>query len=49
MINDITSYIEDYFIIHKYTHYDIIQALEMLKLYCDKSILEINREINGEL
>ena len=49
MINDITVYIEDYFIIHKYSHHDIIKALELLKLYCDKSITEINMEINGEL
>lgn len=49
MIDDITSYIEDYFIIHKYTHYEIIEVLNKLKLYCDESIEDINKEIRGEL
>lgn len=49
MINNITSYIEDYFIIHKYTQHEIIQALNMLKTYCDNNIRDIEMEIRGEL
>ena len=49
MIDDITSYIEGYFITHKYSQHEIIQALNMLKSYCDNNIRDIEMEIRGEL
>ena len=49
MIDPITSYIESYFISYKFTQEEIIEALGLLKTYCDNNIKDVEMELRGEL
>lgn len=44
-IRPIINKIEDHYMIYHYSLEDMIVSLEELKLYCEKSILDLKRDI----